>query len=175
MYFQTSYDTTRIARIFIRILSSVLSTRRIVSCHFCDDVRMVKIYKRLNKSMTSLEYYRTRSWTWTQRNLDCVVDALSPSDLDVSTWPCWCKWVSHTWPLGGYHPSQERTLCKNILKKSSILVKFVTLLWYLQTFYLDVRDVQWDSYITDFVCGVKRFVLKENPKSLENAKSRLRK
>ena len=69
---------------------------------------------------------------------------------------------------------RENVHCGKIVV-SNIPVKYGTMLWYLQTFYLDVRDVQWDSYITDFVFGVKRYVLKENPNNLETAKSRLKK
>lgn len=44
----------------------------------------------------------------------------------------------------------------------------------LQEFSFDVRRIQWDSYFRDFVIGIKKYLLKEDPSDLTAAKRRFK-
>lgn len=39
-----------------------------------------------------------------------------------------------------------------------------------QTFYFDVRDIKWKSYFETYIQGTRRFVLKEDPSTLPEAR-----
>jgi fatty acyl-CoA reductase len=45
---------------------------------------------------------------------------------------------------------------------------------FLQEFSFDVRRIEWDSYFRDFVIGVKKYLLKEDPSDLTAAKRRFK-
>ena len=44
----------------------------------------------------------------------------------------------------------------------------------LQTFYLDVREIDWDAYALKGVIGVKKFLLKEDVHNLEKARMHMK-
>lgn len=39
-----------------------------------------------------------------------------------------------------------------------------------QTFYFDVRDIDWPQYLEDYILGIRNFVFKENPSTLTKAR-----
>lgn len=44
-----------------------------------------------------------------------------------------------------------------------------------RTFYFDVRQISWDSYIETYVIGARRYILKDNPSTLPAARRNLNK
>lgn len=42
-----------------------------------------------------------------------------------------------------------------------------------QVFYFDVREINWESYITNYILGCRRFLLKDNLDSLPIARRNL--
>ncbi|CAK9831533.1 Putative fatty acyl-CoA reductase CG5065 [Anthophora retusa] len=53
------------------------------------------------------------------------------------------------------------------------LMKKVKLLKDCDNFNVDIRDLEWDSYIEDYLSGIKKYVLNETPDSSNTARSRL--
>ncbi|KAK7099519.1 hypothetical protein V1264_003647 [Littorina saxatilis] len=45
--------------------------------------RMVKIYRKLHRSLETLSFFTCNSWTWSNNNLDVLKHQLSPDDLKV--------------------------------------------------------------------------------------------
>lgn len=43
-----------------------------------------------------------------------------------------------------------------------------------QTFYFDVSQLEWRSYIESYIWGTRRFVLKDDPSTMLSAKKQLR-
>ena len=43
-----------------------------------------------------------------------------------------------------------------------------------QTFYFDVREVDWQSYTENYVVGTKKYILNEDPDNLEQARAHLK-
>jgi len=43
-----------------------------------------------------------------------------------------------------------------------------------KTFYFDVSQLEWRSYIESYIWGTRQFVLKDHPSTVPNAKLRLR-
>ncbi|GFG33605.1 hypothetical protein Cfor_03159 [Coptotermes formosanus] len=43
-----------------------------------------------------------------------------------------------------------------------------------QTFYTDIKVVDWDDYIKNFVLGTRRYLLKDDPATLPKARRRLK-
>lgn len=39
-----------------------------------------------------------------------------------------------------------------------------------QTFMFDVKEIDWESYLENYVLGIRRFILKENPSTLQEAR-----
>ena len=47
--------------------------------------RMVNIYNKIHKAMTTLNYFTMRDWQWTRTNLDVMKSHMDPDDLIVSS------------------------------------------------------------------------------------------
>lgn len=41
------------------------------------------------------------------------------------------------------------------------------------TFYFDVRDINWERYFETYILGARRFILKDDPSTLSVARSNL--
>ena len=44
---------------------------------------MVKIYRKLHRSMDTLSFFTCNSWTWANNNLELLRHQLTPDDLKV--------------------------------------------------------------------------------------------
>ena len=42
-----------------------------------------------------------------------------------------------------------------------------------ELFHIDVREIDWEAYMENYVVGVRHYLLKEDPKTIESAKFRL--
>jgi len=80
---------------------------------------MWKIVSRMTTAMGALEYFATREWSWTNKNVNALNDELDETDRRL-------------------FPADLRT---------------------------DLPD--WDNFILNYFYGVRHFVLKNDPKSLE--------
>ncbi len=49
---------------------------------------MVRIYNKLHKAMTTLNFFTHNEWTWTHKNMDVLKSAMSPEDQKVKTRKC---------------------------------------------------------------------------------------
>lgn len=45
----------------------------------------------------------------------------------------------------------------------------------VQKFPFDIKAIDWDEYISIYMLGIRKFVLKENPKTLPKARSKMKK
>jgi hypothetical protein len=45
---------------------------------------MVKIYKRLHRSMDTLSFFTCNQWTWSHNNVDMLRHQLTPEDSKVT-------------------------------------------------------------------------------------------
>ena len=46
---------------------------------------MVRIYNKLHKAMTTLNFFTHNEWTWMHKNMDLLKHAMSPEDQKVKT------------------------------------------------------------------------------------------
>ncbi|XP_070153640.1 putative fatty acyl-CoA reductase CG5065 [Polyergus mexicanus] len=53
------------------------------------------------------------------------------------------------------------------------LVKFVRASGHHNSFNVDIRSLDWDMYLHQYVLGIRKYILKDNPDTLDNARSRL--
>ncbi|XP_028403978.1 fatty acyl-CoA reductase 1-like [Dendronephthya gigantea] len=86
--------------------------------------RMQKNYVKLEKAMSTLEYFTKRGWTFKPQNYNMLLSELQGRDI--------------------------------------------------QEFSFDVRRIEWHIYFRDFVIGIKKYLLKENPSDLSAAKKRFK-
>ena len=86
--------------------------------------RMQRNYVKLEKAMSTLEYFTKRGWTFKPDNYNMLLSELQGPDL--------------------------------------------------QEFSFDVRRIEWDAYFRDFVIGIKKYLLKEDPSDLTAAKRRFK-
>lgn len=42
-----------------------------------------------------------------------------------------------------------------------------------KTFCVDVEKIDWDDYVKNYLLGLRRFVLKDDPKTLDGARKKL--
>ncbi|KAL6433577.1 hypothetical protein ACFW04_006576 [Cataglyphis niger] len=53
------------------------------------------------------------------------------------------------------------------------LVKFVRASGHCNDFNVDIRNLDWDTYLHQYMLGIRKYILKDNPDTLNNARSRL--
>ena len=51
--------------------------------------QMVNIYSKLHKTIATLDFFTHNQWTWTHKNTDLLVEAMTPDDREVSC-GCFC-------------------------------------------------------------------------------------
>lgn len=53
------------------------------------------------------------------------------------------------------------------------LIKFVEESEDCSNFDVDIRNLDWDVYLHQYMLGIRKYILKDNPDTLKNARSRL--
>nr|XP_012221034.1 PREDICTED: putative fatty acyl-CoA reductase CG5065 [Linepithema humile]XP_012221035.1 PREDICTED: putative fatty acyl-CoA reductase CG5065 [Linepithema humile]XP_012221036.1 PREDICTED: putative fatty acyl-CoA reductase CG5065 [Linepithema humile]XP_012221037.1 PREDICTED: putative fatty acyl-CoA reductase CG5065 [Linepithema humile]XP_012221038.1 PREDICTED: putative fatty acyl-CoA reductase CG5065 [Linepithema humile] len=53
------------------------------------------------------------------------------------------------------------------------LVKFVEISGDCKNFDLDIRNLDWNTYLHQYMLGIRKYILKDNPDTLNNARNRL--
>ncbi|KAK3909444.1 Putative fatty acyl-CoA reductase [Frankliniella fusca] len=86
---------------------------------------MAKTRQKLSKALSSLRFFTTREWRFTDDNVQALMSEMTHADRRV--------------------------------------------------FNFDVSDLDWDAYLTTYVLGIRRFVLKEDSSTLPHARAHLTK
>ncbi|XP_050452817.1 putative fatty acyl-CoA reductase CG5065 isoform X1 [Cataglyphis hispanica] len=71
---------------------------------------------------------------------------------------------------GEFFAVNEWKFCADNMTK---LVKFVRASGHCNDFNVDIRNLDWDAYLHQYMLGIRKYILKDNPDTLNNARSRL--
>ncbi|KAL6433578.1 hypothetical protein ACFW04_006576 [Cataglyphis niger] len=71
---------------------------------------------------------------------------------------------------GEFFAMNEWKFCADNMTK---LVKFVRASGHCNDFNVDIRNLDWDTYLHQYMLGIRKYILKDNPDTLNNARSRL--
>lgn len=53
------------------------------------------------------------------------------------------------------------------------LIKFIRASGDYNDFNVDIRSLDWDAYIHQYILGIRKYILKDDPNTLSNARSHL--
>ncbi|XP_070154148.1 putative fatty acyl-CoA reductase CG5065 isoform X6 [Polyergus mexicanus] len=71
---------------------------------------------------------------------------------------------------GEFFAINEWKFCADNMTK---LVKFVKASGHCNDFNVDIKSLDWDTYLHQYMLGIRKYILKDNPDTLNNARSRL--
>lgn len=54
----------------------------------CSRSRMMRIFNRLHKAISLLEYFSSQDWVWNSENLNMLMSQLTPEDRKVGVTTC---------------------------------------------------------------------------------------
>ncbi|XP_072758219.1 putative fatty acyl-CoA reductase CG5065 isoform X2 [Anoplolepis gracilipes] len=82
------------------------------------------------------------------------------------------KRFEHAAKNGEFFAMNEWKFCVDNMTK---LVKFVRASGNCDDFNIDIKSLDWDTYLHQYMLGIRKYILKDNPDTLNNARSRLSK
>ncbi|XP_072758519.1 putative fatty acyl-CoA reductase CG5065 [Anoplolepis gracilipes] len=82
------------------------------------------------------------------------------------------KRFEHTAKNGEFFAINEWKFCVDNMTK---LVKFVRASGNCDDFNIDIKSLDWDLYLHQYMLGIRKYILKDNPDTLNNARSRFSK
>jgi len=53
------------------------------------------------------------------------------------------------------------------------LIKFVKTSEDCDTFNVDIKNLDWDMYLHQYILGIRKYILKDNPNTLNKARNRV--
>nr|XP_027204911.1 fatty acyl-CoA reductase 1-like [Dermatophagoides pteronyssinus] len=108
-----------------------------------------QVYQKVHRVTDALEFFTTNEWTYTGNNMLRLLEAAE----DV---------------YRNQRKNDENLYGKKQQKQSTMMMNNVS-----ERFPIDMRKLNWPDYFHDYILGVRRFLLKEDPATIPRAQNQL--
>uniref|UniRef100_A0A1I7XBU8 Fatty acyl-CoA reductase n=1 Tax=Heterorhabditis bacteriophora TaxID=37862 RepID=A0A1I7XBU8_HETBA len=139
----------------------------------------VRLYGKVWKMIETLHYFTTHGWTFQSKALPRLWETLHPEDKKGSAiqWYAACKifrvrlWCCFVTTILAISTNIDLAYFFHPIEiPAAVWNKFLN-----KVFNFDIRQVDWDSYLFDYVMGIKRFILADKVENIPRARTNLNK